>query len=50
MDYQILLEADYLVNAGESDRYACRMEQFRQRVFRTKTGIELLDSMYRLSQ
>ena len=26
MDYQILLEADYLVNAGESDRYACRME------------------------
>lgn len=50
MDYQILLEADYLVNAGVSDRYACRMEQFRQRVFRTKTGIELLDSMYRLSQ
>ena len=46
LDYQILLEADFLVNAGESG-YACSaIENFRQRVFRTASGTELLDSMY----
>lgn len=45
-DYQILLEADYLVNAGESERYAKSIQQFRQNVFRTPTGLALLDSMY----
>lgn len=46
LDYQILLEADFLVNAGESGYSRAVIEKFRQRVFRTKSGIRLLDSMY----
>ena len=46
LDYQILLEADFLVNAGESGYARDVIEQFRQRVFRTAAGIRLLDSMY----
>ena len=46
LDYQILLEADFLVNAGESGYSRAMIEKFRQRVFRTKSGIRLLDSMY----
>lgn len=45
-DYQILLEADYLVNACESSYSRQAIETFRKKVFRTKTGTELLDSMY----
>ena len=46
MDYQILLEADFLVNAGESGYARSAIENFRQRVFRTVTGTRLLDSIY----
>lgn len=46
LDYQILLEADFLVNAGESGYSRAVIEKFRQRVFRTKSGIRLLDSVY----
>ena len=46
LDYQILLEADFLVNAGESGYSRTVIEKFRQRVFRTKSGIRLLESMY----
>lgn len=45
-DHQILLEADFLVNAGESSYARAAIENFRQRVFRTAAGTELLDSMY----
>lgn len=38
--------ADFLVNAGESGYSRAVIEKFRQRVFRTKSGIRLLDSMY----
>lgn len=46
LDHQILLEADYLVNAGESEQYAKGIRQFRKNVFRTPTGLLFLDSMY----
>ena len=46
LDYQILLEADFLVNAGESGYSRTVIEKFRQRVFRTKSGTRLLESMY----
>lgn len=45
-DYQILLEADYLVNADESgypEEAVCRMEET---VFRTAAGKRLLESIY----
>ena len=46
MDYQILLEADFLVNAGEQDKYRKTAESFYKNVFRTKTGRELLKEMF----
>ena len=50
LDYQILLEADFLVNAGESGYSRTVIEKFRQRVFRTKSGTRLLDSIYLASE
>lgn len=46
IDHRILLEADFLVNAGESGYTRAAIENARQRVFRTAAGIRLLDSMY----
>lgn len=46
MDYQILLEADFLVNAGESGYMETVIENARQNIFRTATGIRLLEHMY----
>lgn len=46
LDHQILLEADFLVNAGESGHARTAIESFRVRVFRTAAGTALLDSMY----
>ena len=45
-DYQILLEADYLVNADESGYSRENVENTLELVFRTRTGIHLLKSMY----
>jgi uncharacterized protein len=46
IDYQILLEADFLVNAGESEKYHKVIDRFRKNVFKTKTGLSLLKSIY----
>ena len=46
LDYQILLEADYLVNADEGHYPRENIENMMERVFRTKTGKQLLQSMY----
>lgn len=46
LDYQILLEADYLVNAGESGYSAESVQSALQKIFRTKSGKELLSSLY----
>lgn len=46
LDYQILLEADFLVNADESQLSKTAIEEMKKRVFKTETGIRLLDSMY----
>ena len=46
MDYQILLEADFLVNADEGKMPLAAIKDARERFFKTKTGIHLLDSMY----
>lgn len=47
-DYRILLEADFLVNAYEDVCDIQSISAFRKNVFRTKTGIKLLDTMYGL--
>ena len=46
MDYQILLEADFLVNAGESEYSKTVIANAGQHIFRTAAGIRLLNSMY----
>lgn len=48
LDYQILLEADYLVNADESSYSRENIYNTLEKVFKTPTGIELLKSMYGL--
>ena len=45
-DHQILIEADYLVNADESQYSRENVENTLERVFRTETGRALLQSMY----
>ena len=50
MDYQILLEADFLVNADESGYTKSAIRSFRERVFRTAAGIRLLNSIYQLNE
>ena len=46
LDYQILLEADYLVNADESHYPRENIENMLEKVFQTETGKRLLRSMY----
>ena len=45
-DYQILLEADFLVNAGEHENDRKAVSKFRENVFKTGTGLKLLDAVY----
>lgn len=45
MDYQLLLEADFLVNCYEDDLSAAACETFKQKVFRSQWGIKLLEDM-----
>ena len=47
LDYQILLEADFLVNAAEQEKYRRAVPKFRKNVFKTKTGIAILENIYR---
>lgn len=46
LDFQILLEADYLVNAHESIEYANAIQEYKNRVFKTPAGLQMLASMY----
>lgn len=48
MDHQILLEADFLVNAMEESMSEQAIRTGREKVFATKTGLALLDAMYPL--
>lgn len=47
-DYQLLLEADFLVNAYEDDLSAKACRSFREKVFRTTSGIAMLNTIYGL--
>lgn len=46
IDYQILLEADYLVNADEAGYPEYNIRQVMDSVFKTSTGKMLLQSVY----
>ena len=46
IDYQILVEADYIANASENGYDAAQITQFLSRVVRTGTGARLLRSVF----
>ena len=46
LDWQILLEADFLVNSFEKHMPEDAIKKFRASVFRTKSGIALLNNQY----
>lgn len=46
MDYRILLEADFLVNADESGYSRAAIENAKKQFFRTDAGLRLLNSIY----
>ncbi len=43
---QILIEADYIVNADESHYSIENIRHFREQIFRTQAGKAILDSIY----
>lgn len=46
LDYQILLEADFLVNGDESNLTKEAIMKKEKNIFKTKTGIELIKSYF----
>lgn len=46
LDYQILVEADFLVNLFEEGADLPAIQQVREAIFRTKTGIKMLDALF----
>ena len=46
IDYQILIEADYLVNADEANYSEANIQNTLEHIFRTTTGKALLKSIY----
>ena len=46
IDYQILVEADLLVNIHEGKIYKDMIIYTRENIFKTKSGIEILDLMF----
>ncbi|MDO4620363.1 MAG: HD domain-containing protein [Lachnospiraceae bacterium] len=47
-DYQILIEADFIVNASESNMSLSAIQSFYDQVFRTSAGKKLLAEIYNL--
>lgn len=48
IDYRILLEADFLVNAMEDELDKASIISFRDKIFETKTGLYLINTMFGL--
>ena len=46
LDYQILVEADFLVNMFEEHMDVEQIRGVREKIFRTRTGKDLLDQMF----
>lgn len=46
MDYQILVEADFLVNLDEDHADAQTIAHVREKIFRTESGIRILDCLF----
>jgi len=46
LDYQILIEADFLVNLYEDHEPQDTIRHVRSHIFRTRSGLQLLDQMF----
>ena len=46
IDYQILVEADFLVNIYEDNMDESQMTSIRNKIFKTKSGINIINKMY----
>lgn len=46
VDFQILVEADFLVNIDEDEIKRHSIESIRIKYFKTRTGLSILESMY----
>lgn len=46
LDFQILVEADFLVNIHEDEMPKRSIESIRKKYFKTQTGLSILESMY----
>ena len=46
LDYQILVEADFLVNISEEQMTEQQIQMIKQKIFRTDTGLAFLKRMY----
>ena len=46
IDYQILVEADFLVNIDESEKYYRQKEAVLKKIFRTETGISIYNDLF----
>ena len=46
LDYQILVEADFLVNIFEAGIERAEIERIREKIFATQTGKRYLDAMF----
>ena len=46
LDYQILIEADFLVNLYEDSESEEAIRAVRKNIFRTENGLKLLDAMF----
>ncbi len=46
LDYQVLIEADFLVNLYEDSSPRSAILAARERIFRTRTGLRILDDMF----
>lgn len=49
-DYQILVEADFLVNAYEDNLSTDAIIMFRDKLFKTKTGTKMLNDIFSLER
>ena len=49
IDYQILLEADFLVNGDEMNLNDQQIRSMKDKVFKTKSGLALLNAIYDLA-
>ncbi|HPX27392.1 MAG TPA: phosphohydrolase, partial [Treponemataceae bacterium] len=46
IDYQILIEADFIVNIFEDDMSENQISSIKKKLFKTKSGIELVESLF----